>query len=84
MYNRSDFNREKISGLRPVRGRAHIDGAEYDEKDTRPGKLLKNTAVRRGFQQKTRVFRPAFEQRDGQLTVTCAISVENVIQAILY
>jgi hypothetical protein len=84
MSNRRDFNREKISNLRPVRGRAHIDGVEYDEKDTRRGKLLKNTGVRRGFQQKTRFFRPAFEQRNGQLTVTCAIGVENVIQAILY
>jgi hypothetical protein len=49
MKNRSDFNREKISGLRLAREKARVDRSEYGEKDTCGGKLFKTIAAHREY-----------------------------------
>jgi hypothetical protein len=50
-----------------------------------PGKTIKNyRSAPRILANTLLFFRSAFEQRDRQLTVACAIGVASVIQAILF
>jgi hypothetical protein len=84
MDNRGDFHRKKIAMLAPISFSAEKDSSRSRSVWPKRHMAEQSIAARRRYLPKRHVFRREFKQSDGQLTLTHANDVKDVIPAILF